>query len=746
MATVIDTLIVALGLDASKFTAGVSKAAKDEAKLTSNTAKLSKETDKASKAANNHGKELAQMAGQVVKAFNDMRTAAVSMFASYLTASGIEKLIVNLTSADAKLGRMSQNLGIASAEIKAWSNVAEQSGGSAAGMQNDITSLTRSMIDFKQTGNFSPMLSGLASIGVGIQDAQGHAKSATQIMLDLSDRVNGMSRPDASAFLSNHVGFDEGTINTILQGRDALEKQLAAQKENAAAAAANTKKAEELEKATAAAKQKLEAVSNELVGRLIPYLTQLAEWLEQNSGKAAAIAAVVGTVITVFAAWSAGTMVVTGVLALLSAGVTILTTVFSALSAMMGVVMGVLAAFLTPAGAVIAIIAALAAGIIYAYKNYEKLAEVIDRALDWLGFGKNIDGAAWSFTKLKDNILDLARSIWTHVKPVFDWLGGVLGKIWGGDFKGAITMIAQGVSDVVVAAGKEVLSIAADIGNSDAGKAVKQATTNAVGGGVSYSAGTFKNGKMTLSAQDVEDVIKVASTEVVAGLKGKNLKNQAAGVVDTILNRAALAGGNIRKVVNKFGAFSMINSNLRNKSGHKIAYGSVENMPSNAVNRTVRQSVMQHLQERANGKRSIVGGDVNYANPNYLGQASASTKKWVAEVQSQAQKTGQVFGAGKAVHVHGTPSGQKRAPKFDVQLSSYSGYQSQIQSGVQLSRPVVAHNQHNNQRMNTSTSEAHIGTMNVYTQATDAKGVARDINQHLRNQMLVVQANTGMLS
>ncbi|WP_151981678.1 cell wall hydrolase [Acinetobacter guerrae] len=178
---------------------------------------------------------------------------------------------------------------------------------------------------------------------------------------------------------------------------------------------------------------------------------------------------------------------------------------------------------------------------------------------------------------------------------------------------------------------------------------------------VKTSFSTNKVGKeLKLSEQDIVDIMKVASTEVVGSLKGKNFENQAAGVVDTILNRAASEkfGDGVRGVVNQPYAFSDINSN------QKTAYGSVQKVPMSRVSKRMEKFVREYLEKRANGQASSVGENISYANPNYLGKASASTKKWVAEVEAQAKESGQIFGAGKAIHVHGTPSADKaKIPK-----------------------------------------------------------------------------------
>lgn len=108
-------------------------------------------------------------------------------------------------------------------------------------------------------------------------------------------------------------------------------------------------------------------------------------------------------------------------------------------------------------------------------------------------------------------------------------------------------------------------------------------------------------------------------------------------------------GGSIKEVVNQRWAFSDINA------PRKGAYGSVDKVPMKRVSKKMEQFVRKYLEERANGKSSSVGNNISYANPNYLGEASTATKKWVREVEKQAKASGQIYGSGNAIHVHGTP-------------------------------------------------------------------------------------------
>jgi Cell Wall Hydrolase len=153
---------------------------------------------------------------------------------------------------------------------------------------------------------------------------------------------------------------------------------------------------------------------------------------------------------------------------------------------------------------------------------------------------------------------------------------------------------------------------------------------------------------LILTKDDVSNLIKVASTEVVPSLKKKDLTAQTRAVIDTVLNRkmTALWGETVSSVANARSQFSAINSSL------KGAYGSVEKMPMSKINQEIAREVKSWLIERSSGAKSTVGGGLNYLNPYY--SSAKSLRTWGREVIRQAELTGMVFGAGKAIHYHGT--------------------------------------------------------------------------------------------
>lgn len=167
--------------------------------------------------------------------------------------------------------------------------------------------------------------------------------------------------------------------------------------------------------------------------------------------------------------------------------------------------------------------------------------------------------------------------------------------------------------------------------------------------------------ELELTQQDIDDIIKVTSTEVDLLVKDIDQRQkQAAGVIDTILNRVYLEKGNVRKVLNANAQFSAI-------TGKQSKYGSIEKTPDSEIKEWTAQYTEQYLQERANGKKSIIGGHYNYLNPKK--SDPVPLKQWGYDVVEQAKKSGLKFGQEPdLMHYHGTAKGVKQAPAFKVIL------------------------------------------------------------------------------
>lgn len=170
------------------------------------------------------------------------------------------------------------------------------------------------------------------------------------------------------------------------------------------------------------------------------------------------------------------------------------------------------------------------------------------------------------------------------------------------------------------------------------------------GGGAGGPSGEFDASSKTLNLteQDIMDIAKVTTTEVAMSLSETERKRQAAAVIDTILNRTVTGkwGNNVRGVINAKRQFSKIAGPPSTKP-----YGSVQNMPTSAMNAEIAAFTREYLAKRAAGQKSIVDGNLSYANPNYI---TPNNRAWVTAITQQAAATGQRFGSGANAHVHGT--------------------------------------------------------------------------------------------
>ena len=325
---------------------------------------------------------------------------------------------------------------------------------------------------------------------------------------------------------------------------------------------------------------------------------------------------------------------------------------------------------------------------------------------------------------LANGFKSLANDIYQFFAPALSDVGEILTSLMNGDFNGAwtaakrlamrpVNFVADQVQNVV-----ERVSGAADVatnhtpGAEGTAQAAARNATRAARGALFGSGQT--RGAVRLTAQDIIDIKKVAATEVVGSLKGEAFDKQLAGVVDTILNRVYQKGGNVRAVLNERWAFSDINA------PRKGAYGSVQNVPMSRVSARISKGVDDHLAKRAAGMASVVGGNTHYANPYFLGEASARTRRWVRDVERQANATGQRFGAGRAVHVHGTPAGSAPSPAFKVILGGNQAVAAGAQRGLQSMRQGAAARQQAQQITNNSNMQLAINAME------DASAAARN--------------------
>lgn len=196
MATIIDSLLVKLGLDSSEFEAKKSKVDKG---LKDTGAEAEKTGSKLKKS----GKDGAD-------GFENVAKSAAKFLAIIGGTMAVKRFIENQIEANAALDRFAQNLDQSANSISAWSNAAELAGGSAEGLQGTMDMLSKSQTELQLTGQ-SSLIPYFSALGMSLADTQGKARPVNDLLLDLSDRLSKMDRTTANT-MGRMLGIDQGTM------------------------------------------------------------------------------------------------------------------------------------------------------------------------------------------------------------------------------------------------------------------------------------------------------------------------------------------------------------------------------------------------------------------------------------------------------------------------------------------------------------------------------------------------------
>ena len=270
--TLIDSLVVSLGLDASQFTKGQAQARG--------------ELKKSSEAAHAGSKEMTAAANAITDAYKRVRNELLGLFALMTAGRGVRQLATDITNSDAAVGRMATRLGLATEELSAWEGVAVRAGGTADGISGSMASLSDEFERFKLTGQgMEDVIPILNRLHVSLTDPSGRLKSVTELYRDLADPLKALSAPQA-AVVGQSLHMDPGTVAMLRQGRAAVDEQLAAQTRHGVATDADAHRAQALQNDFRDITQSVESIGRIILTAVSPALDDLLKkfdrWLDDN--------------------------------------------------------------------------------------------------------------------------------------------------------------------------------------------------------------------------------------------------------------------------------------------------------------------------------------------------------------------------------------------------------------------------------------------------------------------------------
>lgn len=399
MATVIDSLSVELGIDASRLISQLR--AVDE-----HLDEFIKRSEQAGDALGEVGEEgkgatekLAQTGevgessgsriqgafSKVAEGLRKVRSVAGEVIATIGGAWGIQRLIGGALEYGNAVQLMSKKFGVSAESITAWGRAAELAGGTADGMQRSLEALSRAHTEMALTGTTS-MLPYLSMLGVSVSDANGRMRDFDAILLDLADRFSKMDSRHAYN-VGSMMGLDESTINLLIRGRVEVEQMLKRQKEFGAVSKEEAERGRRVNEVMTKGKQTMEALGRSIASSLMPFVELLVSafedlnrWVIKNEGA-----------VKVF---------------------------IIALTA--------LAAAIVPVNMAAVAVTALAGAIALLWDDYKTWKEGGDSLIDWNKWKPGIDAAVFGIRWLRDLLEDLMFRCFV-VRDIF-------AALWDGDW------------------------------------------------------------------------------------------------------------------------------------------------------------------------------------------------------------------------------------------------------------------------------------------------------------------------
>ncbi|EPB2217833.1 transglycosylase SLT domain-containing protein [Klebsiella pneumoniae] len=273
-ATVIDALLVTLGLDTSDFRKGQKDVSDD----------LKKQREDAKKTA----KEMAEQGKKAASFFSSIKTELLALTGVTVTAGGLMSLVKNTTSGLMDLSIQSKALGMSAKELDGWAKSAEAAGSSA----EKITNVLKGFQDAKQGATFGDFTNPLYEVapilrrltGVEINTSKDDVPTIARKVFSALQKVKN---PAMRRVLAERVGIDDATLQRNQEGQflpdvDRLTK-------SSGITDASTKGAKEFTAAWAELNQSLETTKNQFYTFLIPYvrdfnvvLRDLSNWMKSH--------------------------------------------------------------------------------------------------------------------------------------------------------------------------------------------------------------------------------------------------------------------------------------------------------------------------------------------------------------------------------------------------------------------------------------------------------------------------------
>lgn len=266
MATVIDALVVTLGLDSS----GFKKGKKEVGEGLTETRATAEETAKNMEAA---GKRAASF-------FGSIRTELLALVGVTLSAQGFKAFVSGMTNDLMRLGIQSSSLDISAKSLDGWERAASAAGSSAERITETLSNFQDVLTQIRTGGGQdNPLFAALASFaGATGANFDYQNDNSEVVMRKIAANWNKLNK-DAQRRFGSMFGFDNATQGALSDGSLVRDAERFANISRATDDA--TKKALDFNRRLEEMKQNFSAAAQVLYEALIPYVEKLIPLIEK---------------------------------------------------------------------------------------------------------------------------------------------------------------------------------------------------------------------------------------------------------------------------------------------------------------------------------------------------------------------------------------------------------------------------------------------------------------------------------
>lgn len=217
MATVIDALVVTLGLDAKGWKTGSADAISSLKKTKDETTRVSKEME--------------ERGAQAAQFFAKIRNEALALLAVFTAGVGIKNFTENTVGSAVSLKNLSENLKMSTQEIDAWGKAAERAGGTQEGIRAQLKESANeaSLRKMGQTSDTQQWFFRMGGDPKALKDGNAFLLERSRIIANIYKRD-----PALAMNVARSMGISEESFNLLKKGPAYLLTMVDAQKKNVA--------------------------------------------------------------------------------------------------------------------------------------------------------------------------------------------------------------------------------------------------------------------------------------------------------------------------------------------------------------------------------------------------------------------------------------------------------------------------------------------------------------------------------